>query len=335
MFKKEASDNSKKKIHKADDRLFKAAMSRKESVISYLKTFHWEIAKTLDLEALRPVNDSFLSPNLRTFSADIIWKCRLKNSKKETNISFLWEHKMQENNNYSIQVGTYIFLFWHKLVITDGKPLEPILPLLFYNGKASHWRPPTIHQLFADFDGFDNMKQFLPEFEPLFVNLTGTAEETIREIEFGFLKSAFFAMFWGTDEDLLVKKFSVIFESDSDDIAIHQLILYIISKTNKSKETLSEIFKKIDSPIKKEIMSTYDQIVAETAEWKQKAQTFEKKIQTFQQELKSIEKRIIIAILNLHKEKFNAEKIAVLLAQSPDFVKEVIGKKEEFKDLMK
>ena len=307
-------------VHQPDDKLFKAAMSRKESVESYLETFHPEVAQTLDFKTLKSVNETFLSSSLKTFAADIIWKCRLKNSKKETYISFLWEHKMQKEKNYSIQLGLYIFMYLNRLVNIEKKPIQPILPLLFYNGKDAKWKPPTLHQLFADLPGFESIKQYIPYFEPLFVNLTGTSESTIQKIAFSFLKSSFLSMFWIRDENLLIKKISFIFETD-DEIGATQLVAYIAQKMNRPPLELKQILEKSDIPNKKLIMSTYDQMMEpliKEIEEKEKFILFEKE-KAFFEKLKMIKE--------MSKEGFSIEVIARLHKVEQKYVKAVLNEK--------
>jgi len=235
-----------KDVHQPDDKFFKEVMLRKDSVREYLTRFHPEIATLVDLKTLKLSKDSFLSPDLETFTSDIIWKCRFKNSKEETFLSFLWEHKMQEHKNYAIQVGLYIFLYLHRRVNIDKKPIEPILPLLFYHGQSSNWQPPTIHELFASMKGFQFIKKYIPNFEPLFLNLSKKSKDEIAAIEGDFLRSAFYAFSMRHNSDLLLENISVIFDIDADNFEKHPLFVYVFSVIKKPKNEIIQQLKKSD-----------------------------------------------------------------------------------------
>ena len=252
-----------KEVHQPDDKFFKEVMLRKASVREYLSHFHPKVAKLVDLRTLKLSKESFISPDLATFTSDIVWKAKLKNSDKEAYLSFLWEHKMQEHIYYAIQAGLYIFLFLHRKVNIDKKPPEPILPLLFYHGKKNDWKPPTVHELFANMPGFELIKKHIPDFEPLFLNLARKPKEEIASIQGDFLRSALYAFSMRHDSDLLLDNISVIFDLEADEFERHPLFVYVFSVINKPKKEIIKKLKEIDFKNKNTVMNTLQLIKQE------------------------------------------------------------------------
>ncbi|MEQ8703024.1 MAG: Rpn family recombination-promoting nuclease/putative transposase, partial [Phaeodactylibacter sp.] len=65
-------------VHQPDDRFFKSAMSDPEVVRAYLQHFYPEIAGIADLNTLQQQNTQSMRPNLKLFSADVVYRCQLK-----------------------------------------------------------------------------------------------------------------------------------------------------------------------------------------------------------------------------------------------------------------
>lgn len=54
----------------------------------------------------------------------------------------LFEHKSKPDKYVAVQVGLYIMELLSSMVKKQGRELEPVLPLIFYNGKEK-WVPQT------------------------------------------------------------------------------------------------------------------------------------------------------------------------------------------------
>ena len=223
-------------IHHPDDNFFGEVLRDTANAKAYLEHFYPAIAEQVDLDTLTLKSDSFLSPQFELFKADIIYRCKWKSSEESLYFSLIWEHKLQPETYVSIQLGLYIFLAMHKMVQEKGRPLEPILPLLFYNGKRN-WQPKTIHQLFQQKVYFDFFKPYLPNFEFLFQNITLIPTEKILAIEIAFFRSALLAMANRHDDDLIFQHFNLIFDLEND----HQAKLLVIYFLAVSKRSLEEL----------------------------------------------------------------------------------------------
>jgi predicted transposase/invertase (TIGR01784 family) len=127
---------SKPKIHQPDDRFFKSVMSDPEVVKAYLEYFYPKIAAIADLSTLRQQKVQSLRPNLKLFSADVVYRCQLKGeSGAHFHFCLLFEHKSEPDEQVAVQIGLYIFLLLREQVKAKREPLESVLPCCFTMGK--------------------------------------------------------------------------------------------------------------------------------------------------------------------------------------------------------
>ena len=245
---------NKKEIHQPDDKLFKIVMENKKGAAQYLTTLYPELAKLLDLSTLKIRREKHLTSDFKVFDADISWQCQFKKSKEKLTVSFLWENKSQPDEYIAIQVGLYLFLNYYKMVKTKGKKLEPIIPLIFYNGKEN-WTPKTIFELFQNHPLFSVFEKFLPNFEFHFTDITNVPKEKLLGIEMAFFRSAMIAMANKHNYDLLLSEFSIIFDLDEEDERI-SMGHYVFALYERLPEEVKKDIAHIASRIKSKIMST-------------------------------------------------------------------------------
>ncbi len=248
-------------IFQPDDRFFGQVMSQVENARAYLEDFYPEVAEMADLTTLEIVTDRFIRSNLKIFRSDIIYRCKFKNKKEHFYFSLIWEHKLEPEEEVAIQVGLYIFLFLYRLSKAKDRVLEPVLPLIFYNGKKD-WTPKTVHQLFEGKPYFDFFKQFLPDFSFLFKNITKMPTEELLALESRFFRSAMMSMAFRHKVDLIINNISIIFEVDDKDQLI-AIVHYVSAIIDRSPKKFREIIENIDFPTKSEVMSTLAMIKEE------------------------------------------------------------------------
>ena len=260
-------NENKRKIHHPDDNFFKKVMEEKSNAKAYLETFYPELASHLNLADLEIQPKSFLTPQFSSFKADIIYRCSFKAASEECMhfALLLWEHKVKPKKWVAIQLGLYIFLALDKMEKAKGVQVEPIIPLLFYNGKEK-WIPKTLKELFKEFDYYPLLKDFIPDFKFLFKNITGTPSEKLIKINTAFFRSAMIAMANRHSADLIYSKFSFIFDL-KDDYHLEVLMAYTLSMINRSPKEIKETFMNLDLTIdKNRIMSTLEMILKEGEE---------------------------------------------------------------------
>jgi len=243
-------NENKRKIHHPDDNFFKKVMEEKASAKAYLEEFYPELAKHLDLGSLEIQPKSFLTPQFSSFKSDIIYRCSFKQSDESIHFALiLWEHKVKPKKWVAIQLGLYIFLALDKMEKAKGVKVEPIIPILFYNGKEK-WIPKTLPELFSDFEFYHLVKDFIPNFKFLFNNITGTPVQKLIKINTAFFRSAMVAMANRHSADLIYSKFSFIFDL-KDDYHLEVLMAYTLSMINRSPKEIKETFMNLDLTIDK------------------------------------------------------------------------------------
>ena len=225
--------------HQPDDKLFKRLLSDPQNAIEYLRTFHPKYGEILDLNSLELVTDTLLSDELRLFSADVICRVRMKDRKDKVTVCFLFENKSKPERHISVQVGTYLYLRYYTMV-RNKQPLEPIIPLYFYNGKVN-WRPKTIHDLFKKHVLFDTVRPYLPSFAFDFTNVSKIPKEEIEAIRPLFMRAGMIAMKGKHRKELLESIFPLIFgESPLQKGERVSLAEYYAYASAKSREQIRE-----------------------------------------------------------------------------------------------
>ncbi len=142
----------------------------------------------------------------------------------------------------------------YTLVKKKDTKLEPVLPLIFYNGKEG-WQPKTITELFQNHPYFDSFKTYLPNFQFLFKNITNTPPEELLAIEERFFRSSMIAMANRFNADLLIENISIIFEEDNPERLL-KIATYFFAIIERSPKKIQDIVDNIEFTTKSKIMST-------------------------------------------------------------------------------
>jgi len=307
-----------KEVLHPDDHFFSVVMREPENARAYLLNFYPQLSQQLDLDSLQLGDTTFINPQFKTFDSDIVYRCRFKDASEELYFSLLWEHKAYPEEEVGIQMGLYILQALYTLSKDKDKKLEPVIPLLFYNGK-NKWEPKTIKELFQEHRFFDTFKAYLPNFDFLFKNITGTPHEELLAIEDRFLRSAMIAMASRYNADLLIEYISIIFEDDDQD-HLKFMATYFFAVIERSSEEIKKAVENLEFTIKSKIMSTLTILRAEGfqigfLEGEQKG------IQKGRQE--EAYKKDVIAIRNMTQQKFEISMIALVLDITTGYVQQI------------
>lgn len=254
-------DKNKKEIHQPDDRFFRSVMLDAKNARAYLISFYPEIAAQLDLQTLQLDNTSYIDDQLKTFHSDIVYRCQFKGSKEGLYFSLLWEHKSSPDNGVVLQIGLYALTAMYRMYKEKDRKLEPVLPLVFYNGKTD-WIPKTITELFKDHPFLDQFEQYLPKFEFNFLNISKVPTEELLNIKFRFLRSAIFSMANRHNADILIEKIVFLFQDQTAD-EVKSLAHYIFGIIERSPKEIQTAFKKLDFTTKGLTMSVLEQVRTE------------------------------------------------------------------------
>lgn len=317
---------NKKEVLHPDDNFFKVIMREAENARAYLVNFYPSIAALIDLDTLQLSNTSFTNAKFKTFNSDIVYRCQFKKSTEAIYFSLLWEHKSEPEEHVAIQVGLYMMEALYTLVKRKNTKLEPVLPLIFYNGKEG-WQPKTITELFQNHPYFDSFKTYLPNFQFLFKNITHTPPKELLAIEERFFRSSMIAMANRFNADLLIENISIIFEEDNQERLL-KIATYFFAIIERSPKKIQDVIDNIEFTTKSKIMSTLALIKKEGREeglevgfLKGIEEGLEKGVQKGKKEGQY--KNSIITIRNLTLKKFDIPFIAEVSGNTIAFVKQV------------
>jgi predicted transposase/invertase (TIGR01784 family) len=248
-------------IHQPDDRFFKSAMSDPAVAKAYLQHFYPEIAGIADLSTLQQQKVQSLRPNLKLFSADVVYRCQLKGENRaHFRFCLLFEHKSEPDEHVAVQIGLYIFLLLREQVKAKREPLEPVLPLLFYNGKAT-WQPKRIREIFKGHPGYEVLKSYLPDFHFLFEDAHRLPPEELLNLDLSYFRSAVLSMALRHKPDLIFEYIEVIFEGTEDNDQALAIITYILGVAERSPKRFLEQLKNTEFTTKPNVMSTLEQLL--------------------------------------------------------------------------
>ena len=249
-----------KQVFQPDDRIFRKMMEDKENVKAYLKHFFPKIAQIADLDSLRQENTSSLLPDLKLFLSDIIYRCRFKgNKKKHFYFSLLFEHKSAPDKHVAIQVGLYVMLMMHKMPRLNGQEIEPVVPLVFYNGKDA-WKPKTLKQLFEKHPHFEQLQTYIPDFTFLFKDIAREPIERLLDIQLSYFRSLLLSMALKHQPDLILNYITVIFDL-KDKEQLRSAVVYFLAVIERSPREFMEELKNIEFTTKAETMSTLEMLL--------------------------------------------------------------------------
>ena len=249
-----------KQVFQPDDRIFRKMMEDKENVKAYLEHFFPKIAQIADLNSLRQENTSSLLPDLKLFLSDIIYRCRFRGSeKKHFYFSLLFEHKSAPDKHVAIQVGLYVMLMMHRMSRLNGQEIEPVVPLVFYNGKDA-WKPQTLKQLFEKHPHFEKLQTYIPDFTFLFKDIAREPIERLLDIQLSYFRSLILSMALKHQPDLILNYITVIFDL-KDKEQLRSAVVYFLAVIERSPREFMDELKNIEFTTKAETMSTLEMLL--------------------------------------------------------------------------
>jgi predicted transposase/invertase (TIGR01784 family) len=248
-------------IHQPDDRFFKSAMSDPEVAKAYLLHFYPEISEIADFESLSLESSLSVRPSLKQFETDVVYRCRFKG---EANAYFyfclVFEHKSEPDKYIAVQIGFYIMELMFRMVKERGQNLEPVLPLIFYNGKKE-WVPKRLPELFIEHPYFNIVKPYIPDFRFLYQDASRLAPEELVHLDLSYFRSVIMAMAFRYRQHLIFRYIEPIFEGALGKEKITAITTYILGVGERSEESFLQELNNTAFSIKPEVMSTLEQIL--------------------------------------------------------------------------
>ncbi|MEO0339286.1 MAG: Rpn family recombination-promoting nuclease/putative transposase, partial [Bacteroidota bacterium] len=164
----------------------------------------------------------------------------------------------------SLQLATYISQALYQQFRNGNKPIEPIIAIVFYNGKKS-WKPKTVSELFEDHPYYEFFASYLPNFKFEFLDIAHFPKDRLIELQRGFLKSALLAMANRFKPDLLIQFLYIIFEVEGER-DFQAIVQYYLAILDRSPKQFRDELKNIEFANKPRLMSTLEMLINEGLE---------------------------------------------------------------------
>ncbi len=159
------------------DKFFKDLFSGKEDAIDFVKgSLPETLTQKIDFASFQPDNTSYIDQNLADYYSDFVYNCLY--GSYQVKIALLFEHKSSVPKHPHLQLLRYFLNIQEKQVKEHNKQI-PVIPIIFYHGKQK-WQYKPLHEYFSGMD--TNLKQFIPDFEYLLIDLSGYTSEQISQL---------------------------------------------------------------------------------------------------------------------------------------------------------
>ncbi len=160
------------------DASYQDLFSHPEMVADLLRGFVGEPwVQEADFSTLEKVSGSYVSDDLRTREADLVWRVRLRDG--WLYVYLLLEFQSSVEQYMAVRVMTYIGLLYQDLIRRDlapGGQLPPVVPLVLYNGLARWQAPVDIADLVAS--GPRELAIYRPQVRYLAIELDSASDMT-------------------------------------------------------------------------------------------------------------------------------------------------------------
>jgi predicted transposase/invertase (TIGR01784 family) len=161
--------------HNPHDKYFKEVFSNKPEAVAFLKgSLPDKLVKNIDFRTLKPLKDSYVDEELQESFSDLVYTAVYK-GKTDILITLLFEHKSRPERYPHLQLLKYMLKIWDAN-IRQKKRLVPVIPLVFYHGKAK-WKQRDFASYFEEVD--DNISPYIPAFDYVLNDLSKYSDEEI------------------------------------------------------------------------------------------------------------------------------------------------------------
>ena len=165
------------------DRFFKFVFGEPQRAAELLSlALPPELSQRVDFARLRPVKGTFVPPELRESSTDLLFEVQAS-SVSEAEPSFLvyllFEHKSAPDPTTVLQLLGYLVRIWHPYRVKGVSKLPHIIPIIIYHGSIA-WQVPVE---FGDyFRGTPAFGLMAPKFRPLLVDLAKLSQMQLEQV---------------------------------------------------------------------------------------------------------------------------------------------------------
>ncbi len=249
--------------HTPHDDFFKVAFSRHDVVSDYLKEFLDErLVKNIDFQTLTISNTSYITEELETYFADVVWECRYGKGKNPIKAAFIFEHKSYVPKYPHLQLLRYMLEVWQECE-KNKQPLTPIIPIIVYHNKrAKTWKYKPFSAYFKGLD--PALLPYIPTFEYQLTDLTTMSDDAILAMERGLLLNTLLTLQFGANKIFLaqkVEKLLINVKNIAQDEHLHHFfraqLVYLLKNNELSTLNLNHIVHNFKNTVD---MNAYDQL---------------------------------------------------------------------------
>jgi len=241
------------------DILLKERLQVKENAIDFLKAaVPKDILACLDLNSISLTDHTFITDDLKSLAADVVYNCQLSTS-EEVYCTILIEHKSYDDPHVGFQIGSYVFGAYRKN-IKNKEDLKLIIPILF----CHHGEKYAYKSIASFFDQYPPiLRIFIPIVDPLVFLVQDMSDESIMAIRNVAMNTMFISQKHRNHPAHLFEKLSNILESlqtKEERNSFDTIIVYVLTVFEKQIGIIDILKENIDKPINKLLMTLYDEI---------------------------------------------------------------------------
>ncbi len=227
-------------IRKPHDSFFKQLMTDPVLIKDFIKSvLPKDLVKFFDLDSLKIIDTEKTNRKYKKYYLDISAECKLQD--KDSEVYIVFEHKSYADKLTLIQILNYFSVVWEE-DLRAGRNPKPIIPIIFYHGKAKFGLPVKFSEYF---NVSKKLKKYLLDFEvQLFDTNAYENEELLKFSDNMYLIASllmFKNIFKNIDEMKPVLKRTLEIETEKG-----MLILdYFLMARDIKEDELNELIKEI------------------------------------------------------------------------------------------
>ena len=257
--------NTTETAHQYPDKLTKASLQVKSTIVDLLKNFvRPSVTKGLDYEGLTLDNTTYISPAMKALFSDVVYRSTCGDS--NVSVAVLVEHKTRMELYPHLQLLDYKGSIWRHDEANE-KPLTAVIAIVLYQNPYNYTKK-DFHKYFVNLP--PHLRRFIPHFDYILINVSTISDKQILALApDSILRSMLLAYKHASDNVYVKKHFQEFFRffdgNPHLEYYFQQMLVYVQHYADISPEELIALIQTFnDSSIKKKAMSTYDQIVLQS-----------------------------------------------------------------------
>ncbi len=152
----------------------------------FLRILDASLAEELDFTQAQRINRSFIAADLQKSESDLIYRVPYRSGESEVLVYVLLEQQTRSDDLMPFRLLSYCVELWsaqerqwkESRTPAENRRLYPVIPIVFYTGRE-RWDEPIALMNLMDLP--DPLRQFVPSWKTLFLNLQQTPPEMLTQ----------------------------------------------------------------------------------------------------------------------------------------------------------